>query len=179
MAFPQILVDFQSYSIDILSFSISFSQFQSVSVNSLSFFSLVFLFPWCFSCCEILSIFWVFSVYFSGFGLFEVFLGIFEKIKEKKDRVLINFNQFDSPNNAGIYWQPEGGGNNTKPTPSLSPWNWMVELQNCRALPCAAAKATNSQSPAGCWCVMRQATLQKLRAATRQPYAILADFYYK
>ena len=65
---------------------------------SLSFFSLVFLFPWCFSCCEIPWSFGVFSAYFPGFlrvrkvrkilGVFEVFLGIFEKTKEKKDRVL-------------------------------------------------------------------------------------------
>ena len=67
------------------------------SLMALSFFSLVFLFPWCFSCCEILWSFWVFSsAYFPGFlrvrkvrkipGVFEVFLGIFEKTKEKKDR---------------------------------------------------------------------------------------------
>ena len=28
--------------------------------------------------------------------------------------ILISSNQFDSVKNAGIYWQPEGGGNNTK-----------------------------------------------------------------
>ena len=28
-------------------------------------------------------------------------------------QILISFNQFDSVNNAGIYWQPEGGENNT------------------------------------------------------------------
>ena len=31
--------------------------------------------------------------------------------------------------------------------PSLSPWSWTSSLQNWRALPCAAANATNSQSP--------------------------------
>ena len=65
---------------------------------SLSFFSLVFLFPWCFLAVKIPWSFGVFSAYFPGFlrvrkvreilGVFEVFLGIFEKTKEKKDRVL-------------------------------------------------------------------------------------------
>ena len=65
---------------------------------SLSFFSLMFLFPWCFSCWEFAWSFWVYSAYFPRFlgvrqvrkilGVFEVFLGIFEKTKEKKDRVL-------------------------------------------------------------------------------------------
>ena len=62
--------------------------------NSLSFFSLVFLFPWCFSCCDIPWSFGVFSAYFPGFlrvrkvreilGVFEVFLGIFEKTKDRR-----------------------------------------------------------------------------------------------
>ena len=65
--------------------------------SSLSFFSLVFLFPWRFSCWEFPWSFWVFSAYFPGFlrvdqvrkilGVFEVFLGLFAKTKEKKDRV--------------------------------------------------------------------------------------------
>ena len=60
----------------------------------------VFFFPWCVSLLlrnSLLS-FGVFSAYFPGFlrvckvrkslvGVFEVFLGIFEKIKERKDRV--------------------------------------------------------------------------------------------
>ena len=64
--------------------------------RALSFFSLVFLFPRCFSCCGNLWSFWVFVAYFTGFlrvrevmkilGVFEVFLGIYEKTKEKKDR---------------------------------------------------------------------------------------------
>ena len=64
--------------------------------KALSFFSLVFLFPWCFSCCELPWSLGLFSGYFPGFlrvrkvreilGVFEVFLGIFEKTKEKKDR---------------------------------------------------------------------------------------------
>ena len=64
--------------------------------ETLSFFSLVFLFPWCFACCGNPWSFWVFSAYFTGFlrvrevililGVFEVFLGIYEKTKEKKDR---------------------------------------------------------------------------------------------
>ena len=50
-----------------------------------------------FSCCGNPWSFWVFSAYFPGFlrvrqlrkilGVFEVFLGIFEKTKEKKERV--------------------------------------------------------------------------------------------
>ena len=64
--------------------------------TTLSFLSLVFLFPWSFSRCEIPWSFWVFSAYFPGFlrvrqvreilGLLEVFLGVFEKTKERKDR---------------------------------------------------------------------------------------------
>ena len=52
------------------------------------------LFPWCFSCCSLvfLSVFCLFPKVFEGWQgeknpwLFEVFLGIFEKTKEKKDR---------------------------------------------------------------------------------------------
>ena len=65
---------------------------------SLSFFSLVFSFPWCFSCCGIPWSFWVFSAYFPGFlrvrkvikilGVFEVFLGIFETRPRKRRRGL-------------------------------------------------------------------------------------------
>ena len=54
----------------------------------------VCLFPWCFSCCESPWSFWVFSVYFPGFlqdlhvrkilGVFEVFLGIFERPKKRR-----------------------------------------------------------------------------------------------
>ena len=62
----------------------------------MSFFSLVFLFPWCFLAAKFLGLLgcFVFSAYFPGFlrvrkvreilGVFEVFLGIFEKTKEKK-----------------------------------------------------------------------------------------------
>ena len=67
--------------------------------STLSLFSLVFLFLSSFSCYEIPWYFWVFSVYFPGFlrvcqvreilGVFEVFLCIFEKTKEKKDRVKV------------------------------------------------------------------------------------------
>ena len=63
---------------------------------TLSFFSLVFLFPWCFSSWEFPWSFGVFSASFTGFlrvrtarrilGVFEVFLGVFGKTKEKKDR---------------------------------------------------------------------------------------------
>ena len=63
----------------------------------LSFFSLVFLFPWCFCFLEIPWSFEVFSAYFPGFlrvrkvreilRVLEVFLGILEKTKEKKDGV--------------------------------------------------------------------------------------------
>ena len=78
-----------------------------VPICSLSFFSLVFLFPWCFSCCKINLSFGAFSSYFPGLlrvckvreilGVFEVFPGVFEKRKEKKDRVLIcsDFFRFD------------------------------------------------------------------------------------
>ena len=72
---------------------------RGIICHTLSFFSLMFLFPWCFPCCEIPWSFWVFSAYFPGFlrvrkvrtilGIFEVFLGIFERTKEKKDRVKI------------------------------------------------------------------------------------------
>ena len=41
--------------------------FSSFSGHSLSFCSLVFLFPWCFSCCKFPWFFWVFSAYFPGF----------------------------------------------------------------------------------------------------------------
>ena len=68
--------------------------------HSLSLFSLVCLFPWCFSCCEIP---WVFFAYFLFYfprilrvckvrkilGVFELLLGVFKKTKEKKDRVLL------------------------------------------------------------------------------------------
>ena len=74
--------------------------------RSLSFFSLVFVFPWCFSSCGNPWSFGVFSAYFPRFlrvrgvrrilGVFEVFLGIFEKTKEKKDRVKIGFKSRDS-----------------------------------------------------------------------------------
>ena len=67
-----------------------------LSKRSLSFFSLVFLFPWCFCSWEFPWSFWVFSACFTGFlrirtvrkilGIFEFFLGVFEKNKEKKDR---------------------------------------------------------------------------------------------
>ena len=40
---------------------------EGVSDPSLCFFSLVFLFPWCFSCCEIPWSFWVFLLIFQGF----------------------------------------------------------------------------------------------------------------
>ena len=63
--------------------------------NPLSFFSLMFLVPWCFSRIR-LVVFWVFSAYFPRFlgvrqvrkilGVFEVCLGFFEMTKEKKDR---------------------------------------------------------------------------------------------
>ena len=66
-------------------------------VCALSFSSLVFLFPWCFSCWRFPWSFGVFSAHVPGFfrvrkartclGVFEVFLGIFEKTKEKKERV--------------------------------------------------------------------------------------------
>ena len=69
------------------------------NVTTLSFFSLMFLFPWCFSCWDCPWSFCAFSAYFPGFsrvrkvrkilGVFEVFLGIFEKTKEKKDRVVL------------------------------------------------------------------------------------------
>ena len=64
--------------------------------TALSFFSLVFFFPWCFSCWGFPWSFGVFSAHFPRLlrarkvrkflGVFKVFLGIFEKIKEKKDR---------------------------------------------------------------------------------------------
>ena len=65
------------------------------SVTSLSFFSLVFLFPWSFSSWEFPWSFCVFCLFYRVFEgshgeqnpwYFEVFLGVFEKTKEKKDR---------------------------------------------------------------------------------------------
>ena len=68
--------------------------------KTLSFFSLVFLNPpWCFSCWEFPWSSGVFSAHFPGFlrvrvvkilRVFEVFLGIFEKTKEKKDREFLD-----------------------------------------------------------------------------------------
>ena len=62
-------------------------------VSSMSFFSLVFSFPWPCSRCEIPWSFWVFSAPFPGFlrvrqvreilRVFEVFLGVFKKTKGK------------------------------------------------------------------------------------------------
>ena len=73
------------------------AMFRVILEFTLSFLSLVFLFPWSFSRCEIPWSFGVFSAYFPGFlrvrqareilGLFEVFLGVFEKTKERKDSV--------------------------------------------------------------------------------------------
>ena len=77
-----------------------FAPWSSCSAVSdcLSFFSLMFLFPWCFSCRGFPWSFGVFSAYFPRFlgvrqvrkilDVFEVFLGIFEKTKEKKDRAV-------------------------------------------------------------------------------------------
>ena len=60
--------------------------------RTLSFFSLVFLFPWCFSCWGIPLSFRLFSPYFAGIlrvwkvrKILDVFDG-FQKTKEKKDR---------------------------------------------------------------------------------------------
>ena len=71
---------------------------------SLSFFSLVFLLPWYFSCWGFPWSFGVFSAHFPGFlrvrevrkflGVSEVFLGVFEKTKEKKDRAMAAMHRF-------------------------------------------------------------------------------------
>ena len=91
-------------------------QFAHNRLQSLSFFSLVFLFAWYFSCWGFPWSFGVnFSAHFPGFlrvsgdflgllrcfllirkflGVSEVFLGVFEKTKEKKDRDCAHLSRF-------------------------------------------------------------------------------------
>ena len=86
------------------------SEVQRYPYPPLSFFSLVFLFPWCFFAAKFLGlvrVFCLFSCVFKGLrkvrntlGVFEVFLGVFDKNKVKKDRAK---NAFLSKNNLECY----------------------------------------------------------------------------